>query len=138
MLELHDDGRAGGEFGHLAVTKQNTRKRRAAEVVADFAIQRSDRIRRAFEDGLADTESVAVRQATALHVLGVERQERELQLKEKDQEFRHMSKGELVDQILNGIAALSKAGEVPSTVVDATVVEQYELNGGDDDYDFDL
>lgn len=132
--ELIEDGKFGASFGHLSQGTNRKSKKRAAEIVAEFAVEASDKIKKAFADGLADDQSVAVRQSSALHVLSVEARERELQLKEQDQQFKHMGKDELLDSIMTGLAALSRQGELAEGVVDAEVVDSYDLSADDDDY----
>lgn len=124
--ELADDGKFGGQFGHLSGGRSK-RSKRAAEIVAEYAVEAAPKIRQAFADGLdPHTQSVGVRQASALALLRIEADERALQLKEQDQEFQHMTKGELVDTILRDLAALERAGAITEGIVDATVVDDDE------------
>lgn len=119
--QLAEDGKFGGQFGHLSAGR-GRRSRRAAEIVAEYAVEAAPRIRKAFADGLDDEQPISIRQDTAKALLGFEHKEHELQLREREQDFQHASKGELVDTILRGLAALQRAGEITEGIVDATVV----------------
>ena len=124
--QLTEDGKFGPSFGHLSGGRGSKRSKRAAEVVSEFAVEAAPKIRKAFEDGLDDSNSIGVRQATALHLLGIEKDEHLLRLKEEQQEFNQMTKAELVQSIMQSLGALSKAGEIAGEIIEGTVVEEDE------------
>lgn len=122
--EMIADGKMGGQFGHLSGGRGTKRSKRAAEIVAEYAVTASEKIKRAFEDGLDEGNSIGVRQATALHLLNIERGEHELQLKEQQQEFNQMSKADLIESIRADFQALVGASNETDEITDATVVEE--------------
>lgn len=128
MIQLQEDGKTGGQFGHLSSGRSKDRKR-AAEVVAEFAAQRSADIKKVWEDGIDETQPISIRMAAAKEILKVEDNEENRRFLERQQAFTEMSKGELIDSILEDLGALSRAGELADGIVDATVVEDDDSDG---------
>ena len=91
--------------------------------MAEYAVTASEKTKRAFEDGLDEGNSIGVRQATALHLLNIERGEHELQ-PEQQQEFNQMSKADLIESIRADFQALAGASNETDEITDATVVEE--------------
>jgi hypothetical protein len=79
MVQLKEDGRAGGQFGKLG---GRPRKPRAAEELAEHARRRVDEIKRTFDDALEDEQPMKIRLQAANDLIAIERQESQLQLDE--------------------------------------------------------
>lgn len=128
MLQLQEDGKAGGQFGHLSAGRSKDRKR-AAEVVADFAAERAQDIKKVWADGIDETQPISIRMAAAKEIVKIEDNEENRRFLERQQAFNELSKGELIDGILEDLQALTRAGEIADGIVDATVVEDDGSDG---------
>lgn len=119
MMELHADGRAGAKNG-LVGDRGGARRQRAAQIISEYAMEAAPKIKKAFEDGLADKESIGTRQATALHLLAIEREERKLELQEDRQDVDSMNKDQLISSIMSNLTALQQAGAIAEEIIDVT------------------
>lgn len=112
-LELHKQGKFGGA---QPGSGRPPTKRRAAQKVAEAAEQNAQSIIEAFKAGVAAEDAngrinpPSVRVQAAREWITVERQERELSLKE-EKSFDEMSAGELIDAIVSKFGRIQAGGQ---------------------------
>lgn len=128
MIQMNEDGKAGGKkFGALGGARK-TQKRRATEIVAESAAEHAEAIKQVFIDGIDETNPIGIRLQAAKEFLKVENDDIERDLAERKAEFDAMNKDQLVGSITEMLAKLGQAGqiaaEVEEMVADAEVVDE--------------
>jgi hypothetical protein len=116
-------------------------KKRVAEKIAELAQgERQKEVIDALFSGLHQDNSPAIRAATAAKIIGVEHQERELQLKED--EFQGMPKDELKRLVAAGFMRMIERGEMPDlrTLIPSSTQgkdgrQPYDIEGSASDVD---
>lgn len=123
IRELQEDGKVGGQFGHLSAGR-NKKTKRAAEVVAEAAREHADKIRQVFLDGIdPDKSPISVRLQAAEKIIKIETEQDELALRERAQSFEEMNKGELAEAIVELFGELQQAGAISEEVLESMVVD---------------
>jgi hypothetical protein len=115
-------------FGGVQPGSGRKSKKRAAEAIAELAQgTRQKEVIDALFSGLDKGNSAAVRVATANKIVAIEREERELQLKED--EFDGQPKEELKGIVLKGLMRMVKQGDLSmSDIAKAAMEEDAEQN----------
>lgn len=118
MLKLHDEGRAGAEFGKMG---GRPRKPRASEQIAERVINDADTFYERLRDIAIDgTEKNAISAIIAL--LKTEEQERKIQVEEEDK-VDQLRRDELISLVARQLGELRSAGILEERTIGVGVAE---------------
>jgi len=117
---LFKEGRLGGKQPGAGRPK----KQRASEKVAEAAKAKADKIVKAFEDAIDESNPASVRLSAAREWLKVEQDETKLQM-EEERHVDQLQTNQLIQQITQKISRLQDAGVI-GDVVDAEVIDVIE------------
>lgn len=123
---------AKGQFGGRQPGAGRPRKKRAAEIVAEAAVDLADDMVASFRDGMSPKQPASVRIKAATELLKIEHSEAELKIKE-NQQLDGMSNEQLVALIAERFGRLADGGALPPGFDDFIEGEAEELPDEDDE-----
>lgn len=119
MRQLHAEGRAGAQFGHLG---GRPRVKRASEVAAEEVEKRGKELFQKLWEKI-DSESEKVSLDAIKFAYSIEEQERKVQV-EEEVRYEQLKHGELAELVLGNLATLLEAGAIDlGEIIDGEVVE---------------
>lgn len=117
MREMQEDGLVGPQFGKLGGGARKKSNRRATEVIAEMAQENAEHISKTLLDLSGENYSAGTRLQAIDRILKAEESETKMTREDEQREIDQMQKSELVDFIIEGMAALQKAGSIADDAI---------------------
>ena len=126
MRELHREGKAGAQFGHLG---GRPRKKRASEVIAQKVAEEAEEIWTNLRALAFDSDSEKIRMDTSFRLIDIEEKERKVNV-EEEVRYEQLKHAELAELVIGNLFELVRNGSIDlGQIVDAEDIEDGEITG---------